>query len=136
MVRAVGILANLHNAEEAISIHAKFAIDLSVNLERHSSSLLLKLAVLIFQSRVVVVVLRIVNSSIKDDPVCSRLAALKVPVPKHVCRRVPVAQSVVSWRQSSIHTKIHAEERVWLILSATISDAAADEGLHLAAWAN
>lgn len=85
MVGAVGVFANLHDAEEAVAVHSKLAVDLSVDLEGHSSTLLLQFAMLVLQRRVVVVVLRIVNSSIKNHPVGTCLGALKVPVTEHVC---------------------------------------------------
>ena len=47
MIRVVAVLSNLHDAEEAISIKSKLAIDLRIDLESQGTARLLKLSELI-----------------------------------------------------------------------------------------
>ena len=47
VIRVVAVLSNLHDAEEAISIKSKLAIDLRIDLESQGTARLLKLSELI-----------------------------------------------------------------------------------------
>ena len=84
MIRVVAVLSNLNNAEEAIAVESKLAVDLSIDLESQRTTGLLQLSELILQSFVLLARGRVVDPCVQDSPVLATGGTLQVPVTNHM----------------------------------------------------
>ena len=136
MIRVVGVLSDLDDAEEAVTVSAQLPVNLRVDLECHGAALSTQLFVLLLQLRVQLGVLRAVETHIEDVPLLAVSRGLEVPVADDVSSRVAIAERVVRWHAASVHAQVHAKEGVLLVLSAAVGDRATHKGLNVGALTN
>ena len=125
----MGVLADLDNTEEAITFHSELPIDVHVDLECHSATLLGKLTEFVLIAARVTAILAI-DPSVKDHPGSPSDRCLKIPVLDNMRGRVAISERVVRGHESSLAPEVHSEEREGLILCPAIQRRATNEGVH------
>lgn len=109
-VRLVRILADLDDTEESVAIVSQVLVDRLIDGESQGAAYLLELVVLEAESLILLPIVSVVNSGVKNGPASASSRAFEVPVHEDVGGGVAVTKGVVSWHQSALEAEVNTHE--------------------------